>query len=79
MVLFTHSLGNPFLFSGKCVAIEGINSSVQALKNKSPVAAENFIVAVEDINTRWNKLVDGIFDREVYWQALTVHRVLSIT
>ncbi|XP_067934591.1 microtubule-actin cross-linking factor 1, isoforms 6/7-like isoform X2 [Watersipora subatra] len=49
---------------GKCVAIEGINSSVQALKNKSPVAAENFIVAVEDINTRWNKLVDGIFDRE---------------
>jgi len=50
---------------GKCVAIEGINSSVQALKNKSAVAAENFIVAVEDINTRWNKLVDGIFDREV--------------
>ena len=47
------------------MAIEGINSSVQALKNKSPVAAENFIAAVEDINTRWNKLVDGIFDREV--------------
>lgn len=54
-----------YVFLGKCVAIEGINSSVQALKNNSPVAAENFIAAVEDINTRWNKLVDGIFDREV--------------
>ena len=50
---------------GKCVAIEGINSSVAALKNKSAVAAENFVVAVEDINNRWNRLVDGIFDREV--------------
>lgn len=58
-------LSRYLLLSGKCVAIEGINSSVQALKNKSPVAAENFVAAVGDINNRWNKLVDGIFDREV--------------
>lgn len=64
-VQYLHLFYEWVAFLGKCVPFESIQSAVQTLKNKSPVAAENFSAVVDDIDRRWDKLLDGIFEREV--------------